>query len=276
MNTTMDPDDRSGRDPDASGAAPTGPTGAGVGAGPSGDDVHISSPEAPPPPPIDPQGSGPGWAGGAATPGSAWSGSAGGGYTPAAPPPGPTPNRRPLLVGIAAGAGAVVVLGAILYALWPDRGGDPDDTAQPPVATSTAPATPSPTETTEGPTVSVVDRTVPATQVWTPMGVSCETGDVLRIAMSGSASHDQSASGTVGPTGLLDPFFHQFNVEGFPDANTMTVIGSLDEDTDTYFVVGEGTTYVCPKDGELFLGVNDSGVENNSGAFLATITLTHA
>jgi hypothetical protein len=163
----------------------------------------------------------------------------------------------------------VVVLGALLFALWPDGDKDPD-TGSSPAATST----PTPTETTVEPTVSVVERSLPATQVWTPMGVDCGDGDVLRIAMSGSASHDQTASGTVGPTGLLDPTFHQFNVEGFPDANTMTVIGSLDENPDTFFVVGEGATYVCPQDGQLYLGVNDRGVENNSGAFEATITLT--
>ena len=55
----------------------------------------------------------------------------------------------------------------------------------------------------------------------------------------------------------------------------MAVIGSLDQDPSTFFVVGDGTTYECPQDGQLNLGVNDRGVENNSGAFMATITLIH-
>ncbi|MBO9556482.1 hypothetical protein [Cellulomonas sp.] len=182
-----------------------------------------------------------------------------------------------MLLGVAAGAGAVIVLGALAFALWPDRATD-GGAARPPAATSAAPspsvATPTPTGQT-GQTVTIVDRVLPATQVWTPMGVSCVTGDTLSIAMSGSASHDQTLKGTLGPTGLLDPAYHQFNVDGFPDANTFTVIGSLDQDPGTFFVVGTGATYVCPHDGQLNLGVNDRGVQNNSGAFLATISLTH-
>ena len=186
--------------------------------------------------------------------------------------PSPDSSHRSLLVGVAAGAGGVIVLAALLYALWPDGGSGP---TTPAAATSPAPtAEAPPTATAATPSVTVADRSVPATQVWTPMGVTCATGDVLDIAMSGSASHDQTPEGVVGPTGLLDPRYHQYNVEGFPDANTMTIIGSLDEDPSTFFVVGEGTTYVCPRDGELHLGVNDAGVQNNSGAFAATITRT--
>lgn len=193
--------------------------------------------------------------------------------------PPPDASRRSLLVGIAVGAGGVVVLGALLFALWPDGG--PGSAAPDAPATSSEPSpepspepTDEPTQTAATPSVTVASRSLPATQVWTPMGVTCETGDVLGIAMSGSASHDQTPEGVVGPTGLLDPIYHQFNVEGFPDANTMTIIGSLEQDPSTFFVVGEGTTYVCPRDGELHLGVNDVGVQNNSGAFEATITRT--
>lgn|GEM_PF-1508501 len=252
MNTTIDPDDNADR-PE------------GRAAEPSGDDVRPASP--PPPPPVDPaQGLGTGeWHDGAAAGGTRWSAP-----TTSGDVPGPPSSRRPMLVGVAAGAGAVVVLGALAFALWPDQGDDGGADAA--VTTS---ATPTPSESTPaGPTVTVVDRSLPATQVWTPMDVTCAPGDVLSIAMSGSASHDQTASGTVGPTGLLDPYFHQFNVEGFPDANTMTIIGSLDEDPGTFFVVGESATYVCGQDGELYLGVNDRGVQNNSGAFQATITRT--
>jgi hypothetical protein len=165
----------------------------------------------------------------------------------------------------------VVVIGALLFALWPNRG---NNGADPTPTTSVSSAAPTETKTAVAPVVTVVDRTLPSTQVWTAMGVTCAEGDVLRIAMSGSASHDQTASGTVGPSGLLDPVFHQYNVEGFEDANTMTVIGSLDQDPKTFFVVGDGTSYICPREGGLYLGVNDRGVENNSGAFLATITRT--
>ncbi|WP_273651744.1 hypothetical protein [Cellulomonas fimi] len=264
MDTTRNPDD-------------DGP-GAGTGPGDTAAADEVLSAAPAPPPPVGVGGVPASGAGGAHAPtggatAASWTPPAGGGPSSVAVPPQPT-DRRSLLVGVAAGVGGVVVLGALVYALWPDGGSDAGSGAS--MVTSTAPAeTPTPTPTPEEPTVTVVDRAVPATQVWTPMGVTCVTGDVFGIEMSGSVSHDQSAGGTVGPNGLLDPFFHQFNVEGFPDANTVTVIGSLDEDPDTFFVVGERAAYVCPRDGQLYLGVNDAGVANNSGAFLATITLTH-
>ncbi|MGY4645048.1 hypothetical protein [Cellulomonas sp. URHB0016] len=274
MNTTNDPDDGAGRGPED----PTAPLpgAAAAGNGPTADDVRPAMP--PPPPPVGSSGTGTGTGTGTATgtgtgaaSGEWQDGASGSGWSGPAMPPPPT-DRRSLLIGIAGGAGAVVVLGAVLFALWPDRGGDSGaDAAVTTSATSTATSA---APTAVPPVVTNVDRTLPATQVWTAMGVTCAQGDVLRIAMSGSASHDQTPSGTVGPSGLLDPVFHQYNVEGFPDANTMTVIGSLDQDPNTFFVVGDGTSYICPRDGGLYLGVNDRGVDNNSGAFLATITRT--
>jgi hypothetical protein len=256
VNTTIDPDDIPGRGP-GDPAAGSGAT----GTGPVTGDVRGTTP--PPPPPVDPTGAG-SYGAGAGPTGPGWSPSPGGEYR--------STDRRSLLLGVAGGAGGAVVLGALLFALWPDRGADPSPGAAATPTSSVTSEAPTPTPT--GPQVTLVDRVLPATQVWTPMGVTCATGDVLSIAMAGSASHDQTTSGIVGPTGLLDPHFHQFNVEGFADANTMTVIGSLGEDPATFFVVGAGATYVCPHDGELYLGVNDRGVQNNSGGFLASITRT--
>jgi CHAT domain len=122
--------------------------------------------------------------------------------------------------------------------------------------------------------VVTVQRAIPATQVWTDMNLQCASGDKLQIAVSGRAMHEDSARGEVGPTGLSDPRYHRWNVPGLPDANTVAVIGSLDQAL-PLFVVGNGTTYTCPREGALFLGVNDIGVQNNSGEFTAKITKTH-
>ncbi|GCE78465.1 hypothetical protein [Cellulomonas biazotea] len=252
------------RDQNDGAGGPTGGSGTPGGtSGPGGaGDAWIDSP---PPPPM-----------GGTAPGPVATG--GGGAPPSS---GPSDAQRQLRRGLLIGAGSVLGLGvvvAVVALAWTRGGGDADDSAAggEVTATATASETASSEPSVSTPTVTVVDRAVPATQVWTAMDVTCEQGDTLRIDMYGSASHDQSPGGTVGPTGLLDPWFHQFNVEGFPDANTMAVIGSLGEDPSTYFVVGAGTTYVCPVTGELRLGVNDEGVENNSGAFGATITRTVA
>jgi hypothetical protein len=42
----------------------------------------------------------------------------------------------------------------------------------------------------------------------------------------------------------------------------------------TPFFVGSAFTGSAPQAGELFLGINDIGVENNSGAFAASIQVT--
>jgi len=122
----------------------------------------------------------------------------------------------------------------------------------------------------QGSAKRTVQTVIPATQVWTNAGISCRAGDTLEIAVSGTVMHEDSASGEVGPEGLSDPKYHKWNVDGLPDANTVAAIGSLDEQSP--FVVGSGTTHVCERGGDLFLGVNDVGVANNAGQFSATIT----
>ena len=111
---------------------------------------------------------------------------------------------------------------------------------------------------------------VPSTQLWTDTDVDCNDGDVLEISATGTVLHDKTTSeSAVGPDGLDDPVFHQYNVPGLPDANTVALIGRIDlEDP---FVVGSRTTYECPGVGSLYLGINDVGVANNSGQFVATI-----
>lgn len=132
-------------------------------------------------------------------------------------------------------------------------------------------------ERTTGPTpaVTTVQHPVLGTQVWTDTGVTCAAGDVLDIAVTGTILHEQSATGEVGPEGLTDPWYHQFNVDApeLREVNTVAVIGSLDAER-PFFVVGAGTTHTCERDGVLHLGVNDAGVANNSGQFEAVITRT--
>jgi TIR domain len=112
---------------------------------------------------------------------------------------------------------------------------------------------------------------VPGTQAWTDTHVECEAGDVLDIAATGTVLHDTASSDSaVGPEGLDDPLYHQFNLPGLPDANTVALIGSISREQ-PYFVVGNGTTYECTSAGSLFLGINDIGLFNNSGEFTATI-----
>jgi hypothetical protein len=91
---------------------------------------------------------------------------------------------------------------------------------------------------------------------------------VLDISATGTIKHEQSATGEVGPDGLVDPVYHQFSV--LPNTNTAGLIGSI-SGKQPYFFVGSGTSHECRGAGNLLLGINDTGLFNNSGAFTATI-----
>jgi hypothetical protein len=109
------------------------------------------------------------------------------------------------------------------------------------------------------------------TQAWTDTGVDCRAGDVLGITAAGVVYHNNKDAGTgVGPDGDQLPSRRKANVRGLPDANHAALIGSIDR-RQPYFVVGTSLAYSCPRQGRLFLGINDHDVANNAGRFRATI-----
>lgn len=121
-----------------------------------------------------------------------------------------------------------------------------------------------------GSTEKTVD--VSATTPWTGTGVACSTGRKLDITASGTVLHNKASSGSaVGPNGNPDPSLRQFNVAGLSDVNHAALIGSIDR-AEPFFLVGAKATLACTGAGELFLGVNDAGLTNNSGQFVAKIT----
>jgi TIR domain len=156
-------------------------------------------------------------------------------------------KRQRVLTAAAAVVVAAGVIGALVL-LSSDGSGDTDST---------------------GRTVEI-----PATQAWTDTHVECRAGDVLDIAASGTILHDTVVREAVTPDGFDDPVYHQFNVPGLPEANFAALIGSISREQ-PYFVVGKQTTYECPGAGGLFLGINDVGLANNGGEFIATIKQRH-
>ncbi|MFD4422488.1 CHAT domain-containing protein [Agromyces sp. NPDC058484] len=183
---------------------------------------------------------------------------------PAASAPPPSPPRRSswkpwLVVGIVA---LLAVGGAIaaVIALSPTPYVPPD------------PPSPSPNQPVVTPTT--FGMAVPMYQLWTPTGIWCATGDTLDIQASGTAYHNADPSSLVGPDGLYDPYYHQWNIPGLPDSNTASLIGVLNVTTAWPFYVGYGTSYTCPVDGWFYLGINDVDLNGNSGEFWAVITHT--
>lgn len=129
-------------------------------------------------------------------------------------------------------------------------------------------------EVPEPPTT--IEMSVPMYQLWTETGIWCATGDTLDITASGTAFHNSDPSSEVGPDGLSDPYYHQYNVPGLPDTNTASLIGDLGHLDAEPFYVGYGTSYTCPVDGQLYLGINDIDMTGNNGQFSAVITHTPA
>ena len=111
---------------------------------------------------------------------------------------------------------------------------------------------------------------IPATQAWTDTHVACRAGAVFEITANGTILHNNTTSGSaVGPDGDSNPELRQFNVPGLPNVNHAALIGSIDRKQPSF--VGKQATYRCTATGSLFLGINDAGLDNNSGHFTAVI-----
>jgi hypothetical protein len=111
--------------------------------------------------------------------------------------------------------------------------------------------------------------TVDARKAWTDTGVDITSGDRVSVSATGTIFHD--ASGTTGPNGVAERLdLQQFNV--LKGENHAGLIGRIG-DNGTPFAVGSdfASTNLAP--GRLFLGINDVGVDNNSGAFSAVVTV---
>ena len=100
-------------------------------------------------------------------------------------------------------------------------------------------------------------------------GVACEPGKSFELVASGTVFHDPTNG--VGPDGSSNATLRQFNLPGLSDANHGALVASLDAKA-PFTVVGDSATYTCAAAGELFLGPNDSGVDNNHGEWAVTVT----
>ena len=206
--------------------------------------------------------------------------------TTAVPPPTPsTPStvrlpRAPSVperTGRAAGRIlAIVLVIALLGGLgwWFRQRVSPDDGTTSnltPVVTTSAETTKSdPTTTSEAPPVVTTHVTVQGDLAWTDTGLQCEPGKRYQIVATGSVAHAGKNAG-VGPDGDPNPSLRQFNAPGLPKANHSALIASVDKKAPPT-VVGSSTTYQCQTTGGLYLGPNDSGLDNNSGEWDVTLT----
>ena len=112
--------------------------------------------------------------------------------------------------------------------------------------------------------------TVPVDQAWTETGVFCAANGTLNVKASGQATYDETEA-PVGPDGLTSGELFESRV--YRDADTASLIGSLDTYSEPFFV-GYAARYECPVDGRLLLGINDNDLAGNRGEFWAAVTYT--
>ena len=126
-------------------------------------------------------------------------------------------------------------------------------------------------QTGSGPTVPTRTETVTvdARRPFTDTGIDVAVGDRVSISATGTIFHSSSSS--TGPNGEAERRdLRQFNV--LSDENHGGLIGRIGENG-ALFPVGSDFSSGGLAPGRLLLGVNDAGLDNNSGAFTATVTV---
>jgi hypothetical protein len=132
--------------------------------------------------------------------------------------------------------------------------------------TAAAPPTPGPTPTPieGGKTVTVSARTA-----WTATGVNVARGQTVRFSATGEIQFSpQNHKAT--PAGSVDNLFD--SRAPVRSALQGALVGRVTaaRTGGAAFLIGDRGSVVMPADGQLFLGVNDSGLGDNQGSFTVT------
>jgi serine/threonine-protein kinase len=172
--------------------------------------------------------------------------------SPAPPSPAPvaatTPPRRRARAAVVAIVAGVLILGGVLAVVLTRSGSS---------------------TTTIGPKTVHVD----GAKAWTDSGVVLKVNDDVNITASGTVfPNTANRSLAAGPDGVPNqPQIRQFDV--VPGVDHSGLIGRVGTNGSP-FVVGHADRFTAAIAGPLFLGINDTGVDNNDGAFTARVTVT--
>jgi hypothetical protein len=113
---------------------------------------------------------------------------------------------------------------------------------------------------------------VSARTAWTNTGIQVRSGDELRFETTGEIVFSPRGH-VANSAGSVDRLFD--SRAPIPSALQGALIGRIASGgraTGAAFGIGNLTSVVMPGDGTLFLGVNDSGLNDNSGQFTVKIT----
>jgi hypothetical protein len=126
-----------------------------------------------------------------------------------------------------------------------------------------------------------VSVNVPGNQGWTDTGVSLSAGDTVTISASGLVT--LTTDGHIPPMSpagfppnctaaeVYGQFFVPFPAVQLPCWSLIGQIGTVGP----IFEVGANTVFQAQTSGELFLGVNDNNLGDNSGSWNAVVTVAH-
>jgi len=122
---------------------------------------------------------------------------------------------------------------------------------------------------TRVPPIDIPTMDVPASVAWTDSGLSLKAAQPFAVHAAGQVSFSLNGP-LVGPNGASD--LHP-GVCVLPGATRHAgLIGRIGATAaGPAFFVGEDFTGVADRAGELFLGINDTGVDNNSGSFHVSV-----
>ena len=151
-----------------------------------------------------------------------------------------------LLMSTAACSGSLVFEDEELAA--PDGGGKVDDPGD------------------EGDEETEFTLDVAADQTWSDTGIDLERGEMISLLASGEID---GGSFSTGPEGFGPNDHDRFNV--VPCTDHAALVGRVGQDGEPFFVGAEAVA-VATDAGRLYLGVNDTNVGDNSGAFAVRLT----
>lgn len=101
---------------------------------------------------------------------------------------------------------------------------------------------------------------------WTDSGLMVRKGQKLRISATGRVSLGEGRFST--PTGLPRVVDTEKLMRNEPTGELIAVIG---DDNDEFIPVGANREFYAPRDGRLFLGVNEGKLDDNAGSYEALI-----
>jgi hypothetical protein len=110
--------------------------------------------------------------------------------------------------------------------------------------------------------------TVPAKQAWTATGMTVRKGEVLSINATGEVQLSTDSNDVATPFGSKSG--RKATNAPLPNVAAGALIGRIGANGQP-FGIGSGVQVPMPEAGQLFLGINDDGFEDNQGAYRVDI-----